>query len=159
MLKETECIVEFAVSEQSKTNAWKTLVNITKDIPIGTTSKQYLQQFEVDYMEQYHSSNPLAKKANGKWKFSMYLPKPYLSAKSVINSAEKLEVSLTDSNGVPLGKTEVQREIALRKPIRSIHSDVDKHIKYLKLYAGVSPQMLEEVLVKTNQLLTELHDE
>lgn len=116
MHKTTECIVEFAVAAQNTTNAWKSLVSTTHAFASDYVSLVlYLEQYENEYMENYHASDPDAKKRNGQWKYSKYLPKAYTSAKSVLGRALDLKVDVVDSAGSIMGKTETEKAIQKAK--------------------------------------------
>ena len=135
MLKVTETIVQFAVSEKSKENAWRDLVNEVKMTP-PEEIPFVLKQSELEYMEQYHSTNPDAKTKKGRWKTSKYLPNAYKSAKSVITRAISNGVELTDTNGNPRGKSEVEKRIPKGSKIILITEEINKHVKALKTIAN-----------------------
>lgn len=130
MLKVTETIVQFTVSEKSKENAWRDLVNEVKMIDEDLVAFA-LEKAEVEYMEQYHSTDLLAITKKGRWKTSKYLPNAYKSAKSVITRAIKNGVELTDTNGNPRGKSEVERSIPKSIPVLNISHQVEKHVEAL----------------------------
>ena len=134
MLKVTETIVQFAVSEKSKENAWRDLVNDMKLVPSGSSMediKTYFSVGETEYMEQYHSTNPDAKTKKGRWKTSKYLPNAYKSAKSVITRAISNGVELTDTNGNPRGKSEVEKRIPKSIPVLDVNTEIKKHVEAL----------------------------
>ena len=135
MLKVTETIVQFAVSEKSKENAWRDLVNEVKMTDKDLVAFS-LDSAEVEYMEQYHSTNPDAKTKKGRWKTSKYLPNAYKSAKSVITRAISNGVELTDTNGNPRGKSEVEKRIPKGSKIILITEEINKHVKALKTIAN-----------------------
>lgn len=117
MLKVTEAIVQFKVSERSKENAWKDLVLGLDGVTNHDTISDKLFNAEIEYMEAYHTLDPEAKTKNGRWKTSKYLPNAYKSAKSVIIRALKHGVSLTE-NGVARGKSAVEQDIqTTKKPV------------------------------------------
>lgn len=113
----TNAIVQFKVSDSSKGNAWRDLVNEVAhasalspiSIPI------YLKEHEVEYMEEFYSTYPDAKTKKGKWKTSKYLPNAYLSAKSVICRAAERGLELVDHNETPYGKSELEKRIQVSK--------------------------------------------
>ena len=135
MLKVTETIVQFAVSEKSKENAWRDLVNEVKMTDKDLVAFS-LDSAEVEYMEQYHSTNPDAKTKKGRWKTSKYLPNAYKSAKSVITRAISNGVELTNTNGNPRGKSEVEKSIPKGGKIILITEEINKHVKALKTIAN-----------------------
>ena len=156
MLKVTETIVQFSVSEKSKENAWRDLVNIVKIIPSGSSSSDvasYFEVGEVEYMEQYHSETPDAKTKKGRWKTSKYLPNAYKSAKSVITRAIRNGVELTDTNGNPRGKSEVEKNIPKGGKVILITEEIDKHVRALETIANAGFEM--DVIAAVNTLLHE----
>ena len=130
MLKVTETIVQFAVSEKSKENAWRDLVNEVKMTDKDLVAFS-LDSAEVEYMEQYHSTNPDAKTKKGRWKTSKYLPNAYKSAKSVITRAISNGVELTNTNGNPRGKSEVEKSIPKSILVLDVNTEIKKHVDAL----------------------------
>ena len=132
MLKATETIVKFKVSEKSKENAWVDLVEeITNaGCKSGNAALTILGVAEIEYMEQYHSEDPAAKTKGGRWKISKYLPNAYKSAKSVICRALDAGVALKDANEVQ-GKSAVESMIGAKKFL-DVTSMIGKHVKSLE---------------------------
>lgn len=141
MNKMTETIVQFKVSDTSSKNAWGDLVTgVSNAFPLGAKRRDsditdYLREFEDEFMESYHSSDPAAKKKNGTWKYSIYLPNAYRSAKSVICRAHNKGVYILD-NGVARGKTAVERDIQ-KAAVQYVDLEIVKHIKALKRYEAL----------------------
>lgn len=133
MLKVTEAIVQFTVSEKSKENAWRDLVNEVKMTHPSNVLEQFVNA-ETEFMEQYHSTNPDAKTKKGRWKTSKYLPNAYKSAKSVITRALASGQELTDTNGNPRGKSEVERSIPKSPKLVLVTELIDKHVDALAKY-------------------------
>ena len=152
MLKVTETIVQFSVSEKSKENAWRDLVNEVKTTPLHEVT-EHLTQGEIEYMEQYHSEDPAAKTKKGRWKTSKYLPNAYKSAKSVITRAIRNGVELTDTNGNPRGKSEVEKNIPKGGKVILITEEIDKHVRALETIANAGFEM--DVIAAVNTLLHE----
>jgi hypothetical protein len=80
-----------------------------------------LAPHEDEFMEEYFSDEPLAKKKNGEWKYRAFkdengqqvytLPKDYVSAKSVVKGCLEQGVDLH----LDMGKTEAQNKIKAAK--------------------------------------------
>lgn len=116
MLKVTETIVKFKVGEVTTSDAWNELAadvvsNAESD---ATLIKEYLKPYEDEYMEAYHSDDPTAKKKNGTWKYSKYLPNAYNSAKSVICRAAARGIPIIIDKSIR-GKSEVEKAIQSSK--------------------------------------------
>ena len=152
MLKVTETIVQFSVSEKSKENAWRDLVNEVKVLD-DRVVVAYLEGGETEYMEEYHSDTPGAKTKKGRWKTSKYLPNAYKSAKSVITRAIRNGVELTDTNGNPRGKSEVEKNIPKGGKVILITEEIDKHVRALETIANAGFEM--DVIAAVNTLLHE----
>ena len=167
MNKITETIVQFKVSDKAAENAWGDLVKHCAVMPsiLTTTNsgdiKMFLRTYEDEYIESYYSKDAAAKKKNGTWKYSNYLPNAYKSAKSVICRAADVGIpthyfDLSTSSGItniePRGKSAVERDIqASTKSYATPHEDVvmaiDRHIKALKGFdiAGYHEDVIKQI--------------
>lgn len=110
----TEIIVEYKVATKSESNAWEKLVAEVHDLDFGASTEK-LSKSEEEFMELYYYSDARAKKKNGDWRKTYCLPKPYLSAKSVVLRAKSLGVSLTDAHASVYGKSYIEKQIQKAK--------------------------------------------
>lgn len=72
-----------------------------------------LRPFEDQYMEEYFSAKPEAKKSNGDWKYRSYLPKAWVSGKCVCGQAIGLNIPI----GANSAKTAIELEIKEAKAL------------------------------------------
>lgn len=106
----TEIIVEYKVATKSESNAWEKLVTEVHDLDFDASTEK-LNKSEEEFMELYYSSDARAKKKNGGWRKTYCLPKPYLSAKSVVLRAKSLGVPLADAHASVYGKSYIEKQI------------------------------------------------
>lgn len=148
MLKTTEAIVGFKVSEKSKENAWKDLVTDVKSNWTKTaySIEEFFEVAEIEYMEQYHSSDLDVKTKGGRWKTSKYLPNAYKSAKSVIVRAINKGIPLLHTDNTVKGKSAVEMEIGSVRVI-NVSTMIHKHVSALKHVAdnGFSNEVTDKL--------------
>jgi hypothetical protein len=162
--KVTETIVQFKVSEKASENAWGDLVRLLvseiKNTKVPYTSngiKEYLQPYEQEYMESYHSEDPEAIKKNGKWMYGKYLPNAYKSAKSVICRAANADIPISEDGNKARGKTVVEFDIQAAKSgtviIVNVNAEITQHVDRLLVLANAG--FKKEVLTQLSAAFPE----
>jgi len=110
-----ETIAQFAVGEESTKNAYGVLAREAGNFSSVDIFDGACRASEEAYMEAFYMDDPAARKGNGEWKFRTYLPKAYSSSKSVLRNALLYGINITDGNGIPLGKSALEKAIKAKK--------------------------------------------
>jgi hypothetical protein len=76
------------------------------------------------------------------------MPGPWRSAKSVIQSAMKLDIGLVDDNGTYVGKTFLQNKIKEKKPVKDEPTNQEYIDKILRLLMEI-PEYLDATHIHT----------
>jgi len=143
-------IEQYAVSEATSSNGWNALTTMVAENHIHerTSFELQLESGEIEFMEQHYGDDPDAKFTGGvkkgTWKFRSYLPKAYTSAKGTLAKAMEVGVDMLDGNGMPLGKSALQKAIN-SVPVPSITTDAwDVAVKELvKVFNDTIPALPE----------------
>lgn len=143
-------IMQFRMGETAASNAFKFLVEYTKDKGLKTkqnvldflavTEKEYMDQFYPDHYkmadgtferrdpEKVVSKGVYCKDRGGEYKYRTFLPNSYSSAKSVISNAIEKNINVFDTSGKAKGKTALQQELKDTKGL----SQYNKAMQHLK---------------------------
>jgi len=151
MTTQKTIIEQYAVSEATAGNGWTALTSMVVDNNIHDRYdfELQLESGEIEFMEQHYGDEPNAKftggSKKGTWKFRSYLPKAYTSAKGTIAKAMDEKVDMLDANGIPLGKSALQK--AINASPKTEPSDEDKWDavvkKTIRLFDTEIPELSE----------------
>ena len=111
----------YDIAGEVSADTWSELRKVGTEATCANDFIAMLTPYEDEFMEEYFSDEPLAKKKNGQWKYRAFkdengqqvytLPKDYVSAKSVVKGCLEQGVDLH----LDMGKTEAQNKIKAAK--------------------------------------------
>ena len=152
-----ESIVQYAVAEESNTNAYKSLADTVVQGNIHTPDMflDFVEDGEREYMESYHADNPDAKKKDGTYKYRTYLPKAYNTGKSVLKNALECGIPIM-VEGEIVGKSALEKQIKeSREGDSEEKSDYDKAVIVVGTLAKLYDKLPIGDKLAINTLLTD----
>lgn len=155
--------MQFRLSEKAASNAFTQLVEKAQNFPRAKEFYEYCDGIEKQYMDEnypnhykrkstgefFKSGTTLparavatdfthCKKRNGQYKYRVFLPNAYSSAKSVIGNALDKSIPLKRADGSFKGKTELQKDIKSIKKVAPVEEQaIDAWNKFINIFVDL----------------------